>query len=146
MVPSLNNLDLVRSIYAAWERGDYRSLEWADADIEYKVADGPSPGTWTGIEGMTEAFRDVLAAWEDWGVVADDYLGLAGDRVLVSFHCTGRGKASGVDLAQLQVSGATLFELGDGKVTRIVQYFDRGDALVELGLTPDEQALRWPND
>lgn len=133
------NLDLVRSIYAAWERGDYRSLEWAHADMEYRVADGPSPGTWAGIEGMTEAFRDVLAAWEDWGVVADDYLELAGDRVLVSFHCTGRGKASGVDLAQLQVNGATLFEVGDGKITRIVQYFDRDDALADLGLVADEQ-------
>ncbi len=105
--------------------------------MEYRVADGPSPGTWTGIEGMTEGFRDVLAAWEDWGVVADDYLDLAGDRVLVSFHCTGRGKASGVDLAQLHVRGATLFEVGDSKITRIVQYFDRDRALADLGLTPD---------
>jgi ketosteroid isomerase-like protein len=132
------NLELVRSIYAAWERGDYRSLEWAHADLEYRVADGPSPGIWTGIEGMTEAFRDVLAAWEDWGVVADDYRELAGDRVLVSFHCTGRGKASGMDLAQLWVDGATLFVLGEGKVMRIVQYFDRDDALAELGLPPGE--------
>jgi ketosteroid isomerase-like protein len=132
------NLELVRSIYAAWERGDYRSLEWAHADLEYRVADGPSPDIWTGIEGMTEAFRDVLAAWEDWGVVADDYRELAGNRVLVSFHCTGRGKASGMDLAQLWVNGATLFELGEGKVMRIVQYFDRDDALADLGLTPGE--------
>jgi ketosteroid isomerase-like protein len=131
------NLELVRSIYAAWERGDYRSVDWANPEMEYKLADGPSPGTWTGIEGMTEGFREVLTAWEDWGVVADDYLDLAGDRVLVSFHCTGRGKASGVDLAQLHVRGATLFVVGDGKITRIVQYFDRGHALADLGLTPD---------
>ena len=83
--------------------------------------------------------RDVLAAWEDWGVIADDYLELPGDRVLVSFHCTGRGKASGVDIAQLQVNGATLFEVGDGKITRIVQYFDRADALADLGLAPQER-------
>jgi hypothetical protein len=26
-------LELVRSIYSAWERGDYRSDEWADPEI-----------------------------------------------------------------------------------------------------------------
>ncbi len=48
-----------------------------------------------------------------------------------------RGKASGVKLEQLQVNGATLFEVAHGKVTRIVQYFDRDDALADLGLKPE---------
>jgi ketosteroid isomerase-like protein len=136
-MPSVK-LDLVRSIYSAWERGDFHHVDWVHPEMEYKVADGPEPGSWTGIEGMTEGFRDVLGAWEDWGVVADEYLELSGDRVLVSFHCTGRGKASGVDIAQLWVNGATLFQVGDGKITRIVQYFDRADALADLGLMPGE--------
>jgi ketosteroid isomerase-like protein len=131
------DLELVRSIYSAWERADYSSLDWAAPDLKYTLADGPSPGTSSGVDGMIRGFREVLAAWEDWGVVATDYLELPEARVLVSFRCTGRGKASGVDLEQLQVNGATLFEVADGKVASIVQYFDRDHAFADLGLATE---------
>jgi hypothetical protein len=42
------NVELVRSIFAARERGDFSSAEWAHPEIEYVVLDGPSPGSWRG--------------------------------------------------------------------------------------------------
>jgi hypothetical protein len=67
------NLDLVRSIYADWECGDWSSVEWADADIEYVRADGPAPGRWRGLAGMEDGFRDYLSAWEGYRFEADEY-------------------------------------------------------------------------
>jgi hypothetical protein len=41
-----SNLELMRSIYSAWERGDFGAVEWADPDIEFVVADGPDADRW----------------------------------------------------------------------------------------------------
>jgi hypothetical protein len=59
---SEENVEIVRSIFAPWERGDYRSSEWAHPEISFVVADGPTPGSWTGVAAMAEAWREALSA------------------------------------------------------------------------------------
>ncbi len=128
------NLDLVRAIYAAWERSDWERTEWAHPEIEYVTADGPGAGTSVGLAGMADSFRDWLGAWDEWRVEADDYRELDDERVLVPFHFSARGKASGLEVGQIWTKGATLFHVRDGKVTRVVQYMDRDHALADLNL------------
>ena len=43
-VMSQEKVEPVRSIYAAWERGEFGSADWARPEIEYGYADGPDPG------------------------------------------------------------------------------------------------------
>ena len=125
-------LDLVRSLYSAWERGDYRGTDWAHPEIEIVFVDGPSPGSVTGLGGMTEGWRDFVSAWDEYRQEADEYRELDDHRVLVLSRFSGRGKRSGAELGQ---KGAVLFQFHDGKVTRIVRYWDREGALADLGFT-----------
>jgi ketosteroid isomerase-like protein len=128
------NLDLVRSIVSTWERGDFTAAEWADPEIEYVIADGPTVGSWTGIGQMAEANRHFLNLWEDFRVKAEDYREVDDGRVLVFIQRSGRGKTSGLDLEQLETRGAFVFQLRGGKVTRLAIYYDRERALGDLGL------------
>jgi ketosteroid isomerase-like protein len=131
------NVDLVRSIYSAWEQGDWSSAEWADPEIEYVIADGPSPGRWTGLSGIAEATREAISVWENFRIEVDEDRELDDERVLVLYRFGGRGKTSGLDLGQMQAKGAYVFHVHGGKVARFVIYWDRERALTDLGLSAE---------
>jgi hypothetical protein len=128
------NLDLVRSIYAAWEREYFSSAEWADPEIEYVQADGPDPGSWSGLANMAQAMRGWLSGWEEFHVEADEFRELDDKRVFVFARTSGRGKRSGLELGDVLGGAANVFQVREGRVTRFVLYFDRDRALADLGL------------
>jgi ketosteroid isomerase-like protein len=128
------NLDLVRSIYAAWERGDWSSVNWAHSDIEFVIPDGPDAFSSTGAARMGDAWRVYLGAWEGYRIEADEFRELDSERVLVLSRYSGAGKASGLELAQMPASAAQLFHIREGKVTKLVGYNERARALADLGL------------
>jgi ketosteroid isomerase-like protein len=127
------NVDLVRSIFAAWRVGDYSAAEWAHPEIDYVVADGPTPGTWTGLAGMAEGARARLNAWADFRFEADEYRELDAERLLVLHRVRGRGRASTLELGRISTRGASVFHIRAGKVTRLVQYWDAERALADVG-------------
>jgi ketosteroid isomerase-like protein len=131
---SQENVELVRSIYASWERGDFSTVEWAHPEIEYTIADGPTRGHWTGHAGLLEGFRHFLSAWEQLKVTATEYRELDDERILVLIRLAGRGKTSGMQLEGVQAKGADVLHVRDGKVVRFTLYFDRDHAFADLGI------------
>ena len=141
------NLDLVRSIFAPWERGDFSSGDWVHPEFEYVWVDGPAPGSWKGLAGMRESFvGDFLNVWENFSTHADEYRELDGERVFVLVRWSGRGKTSGLDLlGEARSMGAFVFHVRDGKVTELVCYFDRERAFADLSLPPEGDAAVSPD-
>jgi ketosteroid isomerase-like protein len=128
------NLDLVRSIYADWERGDFGRTAGLHPDIEWAYVGGPEPSSGTGLAGMGAPMSDWLEAWSEWHIETAEYRELDDGRILVLCLGVGQGKTSGIEVGQLATEGANLFEVHDGQVTRLVTYWDRGAALADLGL------------
>ena len=130
------DLELVRSIYADWGRGDWSSASWAHPDIEYLMVDEPGSDVHRGLASMAGAWRSFLGAWEDYRIEPEEFRALEDGRVLVLIRAYGRGKTSGVELTDSTRGrgGANVFLVRDGLVVRLEAYFDRANAFADLGL------------
>ena len=109
------NLDLVRSIYADWERGEFGVVGWANPDIEFVFDGGPSPGTWTGFVDIAGAMRDLLDAWSDFQVKDEEYRELDNERVLVLSNLGGPARQAGFRLDRCGRRNASCFRYGPGR-------------------------------
>jgi len=133
---SQENVEIVRSIYAARGRGDFRGeVEWLHSDIEVLVVGGPDPGGVSGLTALVSAWRDFLDAWENFRIDLQEIRVLDEERVLALIRRSGRGKVSGMEIEDLAGSeGADMLLIRDGKVVRLVIYWERDRALADLGL------------
>jgi hypothetical protein len=101
------------------------------------VADSFDAGSVRGLAAMAEAWHHWLSGWEEYRVEVDEYRKLDDERILVlMLHC-GRGKTSGLDVGQTGTkrAGANVLHVRDGRVTRLVLYWDREGALADLVLS-----------
>ena len=128
---SRENLELVRSIYERWDRGDYSSIEWADPEIEWSAPGGLDPEPTHGIEAMGRAWGDWLGQFEQFESHAIEYIENE-DQVVVLTRFGGRGKGSGVPLEEMP--GAARFRIRDGKVVELAIYVDPEWALRDAGI------------
>ena len=90
--------------------------------------------TYRGREGWAQFWRDFSSVWDEWHFDSDAFEFFdAGDQVVVFARAVGKGKGSGVDVAQEE---AHIWTIRDGKMQLGVSYTDREEALKAAGLDP----------
>jgi uncharacterized protein len=127
------NVELLRTLYRRWERGELVTVDAFDPEVEFVRIGSDYPGLageWRGLDEMWVAIVDWLRSWEHLRVEAERFYDLD-DRVLVLSRETARGKHSGV-LMDHEIGD--LFTLRDGKIVRWENYWERAEALRAAGL------------
>ena len=132
------NLDLVRSIQAAWQRGEFENADWAHPEIECVMVDGPTPDSGSGLAGMARVWREFLSAYHDFSAIAEDYREIDARRVLVLYQFSGRGRVIGLEIGSVSTRNACIYDIDGGFVRRLALYWDRDRALADLGLAPED--------
>ena len=117
---SQQNVELVRSVYDGWSRGDFSQTDAFHPEIEFEMVDWPHQTRVRGIEAMRDTWRATLSAWEGFRAIPTEYID-CGRNVLVLNHIEGSGKESGADVS---ADTATLWTVEEGKVVRLALYWD----------------------
>ncbi len=132
---SEENVEIVRRLYASWERGDLDTAEFFDVEIEHSRIGSELPGIdgdWQGMEAFGAAMAQYVDALADLHIEAERIIDLGGDRILVLARQTARGKTSGLPFEH---ELGDLLTLRDSKVLRYASYWDRAEGLEAAGLS-----------
>jgi ketosteroid isomerase-like protein len=127
---SQENAELVRSIYAVWERGG-SAIDMFDQEIEM-IESSVVPGATTarGVDAVARYIASFVNYWDGVQIQPEEYID-AGDQIIVVARFVGRGKSSGVDVDRIW---AYVWTIRDGKALRMEAYAERGEALRAVGL------------
>jgi ketosteroid isomerase-like protein len=137
---SEENVELVREMYEAHNRGGPDAAEpyWA-ADVEaFDAPEFPDATRHVGATEFREMLSNYLSVGWDGHFEVQEYID-ADPEVLVIWHMTARGPASGVSLASgVGLSPTVFFHvclLEDGKLKRLRQFLSRDQAFEAAGLS-----------
>jgi nicotinate-nucleotide pyrophosphorylase (carboxylating) len=130
------NIEVLRPVYEAWARGDW-TADWPDVygsgmSWGWSEEFPEIHGTYSDPEAARDRLRRWLSPWEDWRVVAEEFVTVE-NRVVILARYHGRGKGSG---AEVDVTGAHLWVMRDGRAESLMVFSDRGKALVAAGIPP----------
>jgi uncharacterized protein len=126
---SQENVEVVRRLFAAFDNQDWATaLGFFDPTVEWSAA---GQGTQRGPEGVVTSLAEWFEPWEEHEVEAEEFAD-AGDQVLVVVRLTGRGASSNLEIDQRFFQ---LYSVRNGKITRMVEFVTRKQALEAAGLS-----------
>ena len=133
---SQHNVDLVRDLFAQWSAGNYEFIiESAQPDVEIFSRFATLGGEpYRGPDGVRRWVAEIEQTFDQFEVRTSHFRDL-GDSVLALGAIDLEGRASGVKMQQPM---GWLFELRDGKLTRMFFYSSHEEAFKAAGLSqPD---------
>ena len=130
------NVEVVREIYAALERGDADAvLARYDPDVEWEFSASPfrmvfQRTSYCGHDGIRAFIRERRE--EAWAEIFDhlDEVSEVDGHVVTVVTSGGRGRASGAEVARTH---AALWSLRKGRVIRVAWFATREEALAAAG-------------
>ncbi len=132
---SQENVEIVRGIYEAWQRRDFKTaLAPFDDQVEWIGPPDISRDGWGhahGIDGMVRSLDAWLSNWTEHHFELRELID-GGDHVLAGGWQSGRGRESGVEVSEEILS---VWTLQAGKVIRQRMFRDRIQALEAAGLS-----------
>jgi ketosteroid isomerase-like protein len=134
---SQENVEVVRRIFeafnsrewAAWESHHHPDFEWSDPP------EMPGGGFHRGVGSIRRFLDDVLETADEWHVEIDDIKSVGDDRVLMLGRSILVGRASGIAMEDPLFQ---LFDLEQGRVTRVQTFRSSDEALEAVGLSEQD--------
>jgi ketosteroid isomerase-like protein len=125
---SEENVEIVRSIYAAWLEGE-SARSMIDAEIEYV---NPPDAVESGTRHGRGAFAGIRDAYDDVRVEPEELIDAGDDEVVVIARVTAKGRGSGVEIDWRQ---GYVWTIREGKGVRFRWFTDPEQALEAAGVS-----------
>jgi ketosteroid isomerase-like protein len=132
---SRENVEIVRRIYAEWERGNFAAgLTWFAADIRFEVfmPDASENVTAHGLTELRDFMGSWFAQWQNYRIMGDEFRAVGDDKVFVGGRQAGTGHRSG---AEVESPGFGVWTFRGGKVVELFVHYNRHKALEAAGLS-----------
>jgi ketosteroid isomerase-like protein len=130
------NVEFVRSVYAAFCRlakgGDISSyvIDYFEPDCEYRPVEEEE--AIRGRDAMVGWIERWFEAWDEFRVDIDELTEARDDVVFAAITVHAHGAGSGIQVNQRFFH---IFDLRNGKVSRQLEYVERGEAREAVGLS-----------